>query len=56
MKNELLPIKDFMKLFKKVKAMNPEDQRKWAKDNNIPDDDDFPGFDGNEAERLLESK
>ena len=46
-----LPIEDFMKLFKKVKAMTSKEQEKWAKDNNIPDDDDFAGFDSKNVKR-----
>lgn len=56
MKNELLPIKEYMKLFKKVKAMSPAEREKWVKDNNVPDDDDFVGFDGNEADRINKKK
>lgn len=45
-----LPLDEYKALFRKLKGMTEEEREKWGKDNNIPDDDDFAGFDSSKYE------
>lgn len=51
-----LSVEEYRALFKKIKAMSPEEREKWAKENNVPHDDDFAGFDSSAAENDCENR